>query len=461
MPHNAPAPETNNWAAWLRPLPADQPAATAEFYAEQAPFIRTLLILVGGTAFVGAVIITILNILLYRHTSFGPIIITGGFIATAACFGLWLGARYIPRLSLKHLFTAFYIVFFVIIAAVAVGINDLISYLAFVITVHGFLPFLIWPVATIRRLLFFSTSIYIVINFMVVVDGPMQLVQPLLFVVVVCSAATSMFFHGTLLHQRWRGFSAQRQIRELNHVLHQRTADLEQANHELSTRNEDLDAFAHTVAHDLKNPLSVIYGYTDLLLEMVQDEAPNVDEMRVLLGRIERTSLSAADSVQELLLLARVRREAIQLEPVPMGGVVQEALERVAKLTADLNAEIIAPATWPTAVGYAPWLAEVWVNYLTNALKYGGRPCVITLGHDLTPTGHIRFWVQDNGRGLTAEQQAHLFTEFNRLGAQQAEGHGLGLTIVARIVDKLHGRVGAESTPPHGSRFYFTLPPAP
>ncbi|MCA9980866.1 MAG: ATP-binding protein, partial [Anaerolineales bacterium] len=145
-----------------------------------------------------------------------------------------------------------------------------------------------------------------------------------------------------------------------------------------------------------------------------------------------------------------------------MDVVVTVAMERVAKLMEEVEAQVVIPSTWPTAVGYAPWLVEVWVNYLTNAIKYGGRPCLITLGYDEPKDGQIRFWVEDNGRGLTTTQQAQLFTEFNRLGAEQqhVEGHGLGLTIVARIMDKLHGSAGAESEFGTGSRFYFCLPTA-
>ena len=74
--------------------------------------------------------------------------------------------------------------------------------------------------------------------------------------------------------------------------------------------------------------------------------------------------------------------------------------------------------------------------------------------------GFVRFWVRDNGPGLTPEAQARLFAEFTRLGQVRVQGHGLGLSIVRRIVEKLGGEVGVESAPGEGSRFYFTLPAA-
>jgi two-component system, sensor histidine kinase and response regulator len=100
----------------------------------------------------------------------------------------------------------------------------------------------------------------------------------------------------------------------------------------------------------------------------------------------------------------------------------------------------------------------VWVNYLSNAIKYGGPQPVVTLGAEELPGGFVRCWVQDSGPGLSAEQQAQLFTPFTRLHTASAPGHGLGLSIVQRIVTRLGGEVGVESAPGQGSRFFFTLP---
>jgi signal transduction histidine kinase len=123
------------------------------------------------------------------------------------------------------------------------------------------------------------------------------------------------------------------------------------------------------------------------------------------------------------------------------------------------HAEICRPGAWPAAVGYAPWIEEVWINYLSNALKYGGQPPVVELGADVQDDDWIRFWVRDNGPGILPDDQARLFTPFTRLSQVDLEGHGLGLSIVRRIVEKLGGEVGMESdTTGSGSLFYFTLP---
>jgi two-component system sensor histidine kinase/response regulator len=146
-----------------------------------------------------------------------------------------------------------------------------------------------------------------------------------------------------------------------------------------------------------------------------------------------------------------------------MADIVSEAQKRLADLVAERQAEISVPDEWPTVVGYAPWVEEVWVNYISNAVKYGGRPEQgvpprAGLGFDAPINAHVRFWVRDKGPGLVPEEQARLFASFTRLHQVRAEGHGLGLSIVRRIAERLGGEVGVESEVGQGSVFYFTLP---
>jgi signal transduction histidine kinase len=111
-------------------------------------------------------------------------------------------------------------------------------------------------------------------------------------------------------------------------------------------------------------------------------------------------------------------------------------------------------------MGYAQWVEEVWANYISNAIKYGGTPPRIELGAEQQPDGSVRYWVHDNGVGLSQEAITQLFTAFTRLDKVRATGHGLGLSIVKRIVEKLNGTVDiqSEGAPGQGSIFSFTLP---
>jgi two-component system sensor histidine kinase/response regulator len=146
-----------------------------------------------------------------------------------------------------------------------------------------------------------------------------------------------------------------------------------------------------------------------------------------------------------------------------MGAIVLGALQRLADRLVELDAQITLPDEWPQALGYATWVEEVWVNYLSNALKYGNYPPQVELGASPAPGGMVRFWVRDNGDGISPQDQARLFTPFTRLDQVRARGHGLGLSIVRRIVEKLGGQIGVESEgqPGRGSTFSFTLPAVP
>lgn len=238
----------------------------------------------------------------------------------------------------------------------------------------------------------------------------------------------------------------------------QTQAALQQFAADLQARNEELDAFAHTVAHDLKSPLASIVGFAELLIQDIDDLSS--DQIRKSVKTILQGTNRLNRIIEELLLLAGVRKKDVVPQPLDMSTILHEAMERLSIQIQQNDAciEIRDIASWPLAVGYAPWVEEVWANYLSNALKYGGKPSCVTVGAELTDDGKALFWVQDNGYGLSALEQATLFIPFSRLDRVDASGHGLGLSIVRRIIEKLHGTVGVQSVPNQGSRFYFTLP---
>lgn len=236
--------------------------------------------------------------------------------------------------------------------------------------------------------------------------------------------------------------------------------DNARAYEELEHTVRDLDAFADTVAHDLKNPLALVTGYISLVMSYDQDEL-TPELLHESLDRIQSNALKMSNIIDALLLLAGVRRtEQIHVAPIFMESVVSEVLERLAPIIASTGADITVGTDWPPVLGYAPWVEQVWMNYITNALKYSGEPPVIALGAETLPDGTVRCWVRDNGPGLTPEQQARAFKPFTRLSNRKVEGHGLGLSIVQRIITKLGGTVAVESTPDQGSEFSFTLPRA-
>jgi signal transduction histidine kinase len=224
---------------------------------------------------------------------------------------------------------------------------------------------------------------------------------------------------------------------------------------ELEARNEELNAFAQTVAHDLANPLGLVIGYAETMRDSFDTLLP--EERQTYLESIIRGGQKMESIINDLLLLSMVRETEVVLAPLNMEKVVAEARQRLINTIQASQAEIVLPQSWPIALGYGPWIEEVWFNYLSNALKYGGRPPRIELGADLPSAGMVRFWTRDNGAGIAPEAQARLFTPFTRLDRMRAPGHGLGLSIVHRIVQKLGGQVGVDSTTGQGSVFSFTL----
>jgi signal transduction histidine kinase len=254
-------------------------------------------------------------------------------------------------------------------------------------------------------------------------------------------------------------------LRKLQHALAQQNKTLVETNQQLAQKNKaleeknaELDAFSHTVAHDLKNPLGNILGFSILLQQQLTGKI--TEEELQFVTHIELSARKINDIIESLLLLAGTSKtRQLILSPLDMSSIVQSVLMRLESVIHKTNAVVEMPAQWPTVYGYAPWIEEVWMNYLTNGIKYGGNPPRLQLSTErITEQGQVKFWVQDNGTGLTEQEQALLFTPFTRLHQKKAEGHGLGLCVVESIIRKLGGMTGVSSTIGQGSGFYFSLP---
>ena len=239
--------------------------------------------------------------------------------------------------------------------------------------------------------------------------------------------------------------------REKNRILHQQLALHEQ-------HISDLDFYAHTVAHDLRNPISIVIGFSTMLLEELESKL-DPDQLQGL-NLIFETGRKMEQIVEELLMLATHQEQGVLHQPVAMEHVFKEALHRLEIMTAKHEASIRLVTPLPPVRGHPAWLEEVWVNYLSNAIKYGGCPPRVEVAAQRTRDGCVRFWVHDNGDGILPAQQSRLFQEGVRLSGLNRDGYGLGLSIVRRIIERLGGQVGVESSgePGAGAAFFFTLP---
>jgi signal transduction histidine kinase len=193
---------------------------------------------------------------------------------------------------------------------------------------------------------------------------------------------------------------------------------------------EDLDAFAHTVAHDLKNSLSSIFSASEIMDEIIRQNDKNL--LFELSNMINHSANKSIQITHDLLMLATTDKSKVELKILNMGDIFTEAQRQLFDLIKTSEAIITVPDKWQEAVGYGPWIEEVWTNYLSNAIKYGGNPPKIEVGSTVLTDGNIRFWIKDNGEGLFAEELRKLFKKFVRLNPQKADGYGLGLTIVKK-----------------------------
>jgi signal transduction histidine kinase len=232
---------------------------------------------------------------------------------------------------------------------------------------------------------------------------------------------------------------------------------LRERTNELQARDEEMDAYICAMTHDIGNSLALLAGFAETV-EEGRTLLPNED-WRYYLQAAAQNGRKVNGIVNELLLLANVRKmEEIEIEPLDMAGLVAQAQKRLARTIEEHQADLVLPDAWPVALGHGPCVEEVWVNYLSNAVKYGGWTPRVELAATVQPDAMVRFSVRDRGPGLAPEEQDRLFTPFTRLDQVGDKGHGLGLSIVRRIVEKLGGQVGVESEIGAGSLFWFTLP---
>ena len=224
---------------------------------------------------------------------------------------------------------------------------------------------------------------------------------------------------------------------------------------ELAATNKELDAFAHSVSHDLRSPLRAIDGYAQILEE--DYGAKLDDEGRRLLGVVRASGHRMNQQIEDLLAFARLGRQAPRKERVDMTQLARSALVELGNSARGAQVRI---DELPEASADLGLMKHVWANLIGNAIKYSGkRPEPrVEVGARREPAETI-YWVRDNGAGFDMRFADKLFGVFQRLHRpDEFPGTGVGLSIVQRIVTRHGGRVWAEGQPDAGATFYFALP---
>jgi PAS domain S-box-containing protein len=275
-------------------------------------------------------------------------------------------------------------------------------------------------------------------------------------------ASHTLDFHGhrakvVLAHDVTARRRAEAELQALNRELEQRVTE-RTAN--LAAVNRELETFTYTVSHDLKAPLRGIDGYSRLLA----DECAAVldDDGRILLDHIRAGVGQMQQLIDDLLAYSRLERRALQAAPLELRGAVAQAVAEFRPQIEQHGVELTLDAPAAQVLADADGLAIALRNLLDNALKFsaGAAPPRIDIGGRVEATSTI-MWVRDNGIGFDMRFHDRIFEIFQRLGRQETyPGTGIGLALVHKALQHMHGRVWAESQPGQGTTFYLELPNA-
>ncbi|MCL5237373.1 MAG: PAS domain S-box protein [Nitrospirae bacterium] len=243
---------------------------------------------------------------------------------------------------------------------------------------------------------------------------------------------------------------AEEEIRKLNRELEQRIL-------ELTETNRELDAFSHSVSHDLRAPLVAIGGFARRLLRKHSDDldAAGLDMLNTILANVQNMERL----INDLLAFSRSGRQRMNLLDVDMEELVSTVFEELRTIVPGRKVHLKAGKLLP-AYADPSLIRQVIMNLLSNAFKFTRtrEEAVIEAGSRYDGND-VLYYVKDNGVGFDMRFANRLFDVFQRMhGDEGFEGTGIGLSIVQRIVVRHGGRVWAEGSVGKGAVFYFTLP---
>jgi signal transduction histidine kinase len=240
---------------------------------------------------------------------------------------------------------------------------------------------------------------------------------------------------------------------DLERRVKERTASLEGV-------NKELEAFSYSVSHDLRSPLAVIMGYSELMLD---DPSVGLAERGKRMVMDIRTAAERMQGlIEDLLRLSRVTKREVEFEPLDLSAMAREILAGFAASEPDRKA-VVRIAETPPSAGDPALMRIALENLLSNAWKYSStRPeARIEFGAVRNADGSMSYFVRDNGVGFDMDKAGRLFEPFQRMhSAKDFKGTGIGLATVNRVLQKHGGRVWAESEKDRGSTFRFSLPPS-
>lgn len=248
--------------------------------------------------------------------------------------------------------------------------------------------------------------------------------------------------------------NSEAEVLRLNNELEEKVI---QRTEQLEALNKELESFTYSVSHDLRAPLRIIDGFSNILLEDLGDkiDASGKKSLDVIVKNARRMGML----IDDLLNFSRIGKVPIQLSDVNMNSLVSEVLEEVALSSPGIPKDIIIETLLPVR-GDIRLLKQVWINLISNAIKYSAKKeePVIVIG-SYQEANRIVYFVKDNGAGFDMLYAHKLFGVFQRLHKlEEFTGTGVGLALVQRIIARHEGSVWAEGKLNEGATFYFSLP---
>ncbi len=256
--------------------------------------------------------------------------------------------------------------------------------------------------------------------------------------------------------QKERQFSS-----ELERLIKERTAELEASNQKLSTTlsdlelvNKELRNFAHVVSHDLKAPLNVIIGYSNIVATDYEDVL-GPDGLKYL-QTIEDVSFKMAALISDILNYSKNVAKPIVREDVDLNKTLYDVVE-FTKASENIVFNI---ATLPMVQADKTLMHQIFQNLISNAIKYNDKSQKLIEVNCETDDDFYLFSVSDNGIGIKEADREHIFTMFGTANQEKVkeQGTGVGLSLVKKLIERQGGQLGFESEYGKGSTFKFTLP---
>lgn len=227
---------------------------------------------------------------------------------------------------------------------------------------------------------------------------------------------------------------------------------------ELKQKNRELESFVQTISHDLKNPIAVIAGVSELMQDQFK---PFLDKDGAeYIRMVQAETRKMQTMIEDILQIAQVENGFQELEQVDTLAMVNEIVAEFQHIYRDVPTVFIIQESLPVVSANATMLVQVFKNLVSNSIKYSDpakERTVVEIGYRADNSIHC-FSVRDNGVGMSPEDQAHFFEMFFRAGGKDVEGTGLGASIVKKIIEAHGGRVSVVSDPGAGTTVTFTLP---